>query len=68
MFSSSEINLKQMKKAHKRKKDSPQREKLPMRPAVPRSEELLAQILTDDFCEFGSSEVIGLFVGQNFSS
>jgi hypothetical protein len=57
-----------MKKAHKRKKDSPQREKLPMRPAVPRSEALLAQILTDDFCEFGTSEVIGVFVRQRFSS
>ena len=62
------INTKQMKKAHKRKKDLPQREKLPMRSAAPRSEQLLAQILTDDFCEFGSSEVIGVFVQQNFSS
>jgi hypothetical protein len=68
MFSSSEFNPNQMKKAHKRKKDLPQREELPMRPAVPRSEQLLAQILTDDFCEFGSSEVIGVFVQQNFAS
>jgi hypothetical protein len=57
-----------MKKAHKRKKDSPQPKVLTVRPAVRRSDELLAQILTDDFCEFGSSEAIGLFIQQNCSS
>jgi hypothetical protein len=39
-----------------------------VRPVVLRSEALLAQILTDDFCEFGGSEVIGVFVRQNISS
>jgi hypothetical protein len=68
MFSSSEIDTKQMKKAHKREKDSSQPKVLPVRPAVRRTEELLAQILTDDFCQFGSSEVIGIFIQQNFSS
>jgi hypothetical protein len=68
MFSSSEIDTRQMKKAHKRKKDLPQREKPTMRHVAPRSDQLLAQILTDDFCEFGSSEVIGIFIQQNFSS
>jgi hypothetical protein len=55
-----------MKKARNRKEDRAQSEELPTRPAARRSEELLAQILADDFCEFGSSEVIGALAQQNF--
>ena len=56
-----------MKNARIRKEDRPQCEELQTRPPVRRSEELLAQILADDFCEFGSSEVIGGFAHQNFA-
>ena len=55
-----------MKKALNRKEDRPQCEELPAQAAPMRSVELLAQILADDFCEFGSSEVIGALSEQNF--
>jgi hypothetical protein len=56
-----------MKKALNRKEDRPQSEELPTQTAAMRSAELLAQILADDFCEFGSSEVIGALAQQNFA-
>jgi hypothetical protein len=34
---------------------------------IERSEDLLTKVLTDDFCEFGSSEVIGLGIQQRFA-
>lgn len=48
-----------MKKAKSRNKDLTQAEEHRTR-SLERSDELLARLLTDDFCEFGSSEVIGL--------
>jgi len=55
-----------MKKARNRIEDRPQSEELQIRPTVMCSQDLLVQILTDDFCEFGSSEVIGALAQQNF--
>jgi len=49
----------EMKKAKSRNKDLTQAEEHRTR-SLERSDELLARLLTDDFCEFGSSEVIGL--------
>jgi hypothetical protein len=55
-----------MKKAQSRNKDLNQAEEHRMR-SHQRSDELLAKLLADDFCEFGSSEVIGLSL-QKFES
>jgi hypothetical protein len=52
-----------MKKLQNRQKDLPQPEELKTR-ETERSEELLSQVLVNDFCEFGSSEVIGGFLRE----
>jgi hypothetical protein len=57
--------LIKMKRAQNRNEDLPPREDLPVRQAE-RSDELLNRVLADDFCEFGSSEVIGIAVQRRF--
>jgi hypothetical protein len=56
-----------MKKTRNRKEHRPQSEEPQNPPTASRSVEMLAQILADDFCEFGSSEVIGALAQQNFA-
>ena len=48
-----------MKRAQNRNEDLPPRED-PFVRQTERSDELLNRVLADDFCEFGSSEAIGI--------
>ena len=59
MFSLPKISETDMKKAPIAKEELPQLEEPIQVEVLLLSEELLAQKLADDFCEFGSSETIG---------